>query len=463
MKQSSGRGMVTLMTLALVVGDGSVGAGRGLVAAEFHVSASGSPRGNGDRSHPWDLQSALNQPRSVKPGDIIWVHGGTYKGTYLAKLKGTTSKPIVVRTWKGEKATIDGGNSNGMPIFVIGASDTWFWGLEVMSSATGKISAQGTSWPTDITYGEGVMIEQDGNGGTGCKFINMIVHDTRQGFSSWKEAVDSEVYGCIVYDNGWLGSDRLHGHNFYIQNVNGTKLFSDNIILRAYSHNIQAYGSSAAYVNNLHFIGNVGVNAEERGFMLGSGNPAIRPVWKDNVMYRDNPNSGATIFYMSYPLGFANGGSQNAVVTGNYFIGGNLSFTNNTNMTFSGNWLYKTTANGDVPGMNGNTLVTTAPGTANVVVRQNKYEPKRANITVLNWKGLDTMDVDVSTILQKGNAYEVRDAQNYFGSAVLSGTYAGGSLRLPMIGGTLPARVGNDPRNINHTLKGFGVFVLMPR
>ena len=291
----------------------------------------------------------------------------------------------------------------------------------------------------------------------------MIVHDTRQGFSSWKEAVSSEVYGCVVYDNGWLGTDRYNGHNFYIQNITGTKLFADNIILRAYSHNIQAYGSSTAYVNNLQFIGNVGVNGGERGFLLGSGNMAVNPVWKDNVMYRDDPESGGTIFYMSYPLGYLNSGSQDAVVTGNYFVGGKLTFSNNPGMNFSGNWLFNTTANGDVPSMAGNKDIMVRPGTNTVSVRPNKYEPRRANITVLNWTGVDAVDVDVSTILQSGDTYEVRDAQNYFGNPVLSGTYTGGSLRLPMTGGTLRARVGNDPRTITHTLKDFGTFVLLSR
>ena len=122
-------------------------------AGQFHVTSSGTTGGNGSSGQPWSLQTALNHPSAVQPGDTIWVHGGTYNGTFLARLKGTASQPIVVRNWKNERATIDGGNSNGLPIFIIGGSYTWFWGLEVMSSVTSKVSAQGTSWPTDIMYG----------------------------------------------------------------------------------------------------------------------------------------------------------------------------------------------------------------------------------------------------------------------------------------------------------------------
>jgi len=367
-----------------------------------------------------------------------------------------------VRNWNNERATIDGGNSDGRPIFTVGGTYTWFWGLEVMSSVTNKIATApvaNNSWPSDIMFGEGVMIEQNGVGGMGCKFISMIVHDTRQGFSSWKDAVGSEVHGCVVYDNGWQGPDQTHGHNFYIQNVDGTKLFTDNFILRSYSHGIQAYGSSAAYVNNLQFIGNVGVNGGARGLLLGSGNPAINPIWKDNVLYRDDPSCGGTLFIMNY----GDAGTQNAVVTGNYFVGGGLTFNKNTGMNFSGNTLYNAATGGEVPSMTGNTVLTTKPGTNTVLVRRNKYDLKRANITVLNWTGQDAVDVDVSAILHSGDAYEVRDAQNYFASPVVSGTYTGGSLRLPMTGGTLPARVGNDPRTIAHTRKDLGTFVLISR
>ena len=28
--------------------------------------------------NPWDLDTALSQPSSVQPGDVIWLLGGTY-------------------------------------------------------------------------------------------------------------------------------------------------------------------------------------------------------------------------------------------------------------------------------------------------------------------------------------------------------------------------------------------------
>jgi hypothetical protein len=430
-------------------------------ANQFHVTTSGTSTGTGSTSRPWDLQTALNRPSSVQPGDTIWVHGGTYKGIFTSRLNGTSSLPIIVRNWNNERATIDGGNSDGKVIFTVYSTYTWFWGLEVMSSETNKIATipvENNSWPVDIMYGEGVIIDQNGTNGTGCKFINLVVHDTRQGFSSWQDAVGAEVYGCVMYDNGWQGPDQTHGHNIYVQNLDGTKLFSDNYVLRAYSHGIQAYGSDAAYLNNLQFVSNVEANSVGRGFLLGCGNPALNPLFKDNVLYRDEPSTGTTLFFMNYGT---NAGTRNAVVTGNYFIGGGLTFNANTNLTFTGNTLYNTTVGGEVPSMAGNNVLSTKPSTNTVLFRKNIYDLKRANITVLNWVGSDYVDVDVSSVLRSGDTYEVRDAQNYFGTPVLSGSYTGQLLHLPMVGLSVPAKVGNDPRSVSHTLKDLGTFVLI--
>jgi len=45
-------------------------------------------------------------------------------------------------------------------------------------------------------------------GGANCKYINLVIHNCNQGISCWKGEIDPEIYGCIIYDNGWLGTDR---------------------------------------------------------------------------------------------------------------------------------------------------------------------------------------------------------------------------------------------------------------
>ena len=84
--------------------------------------------------------------------------------------------------------------------------------------------------PTDIYRPDGIQVVQSSSTGSGLKFINLVIHDARQGISYWKEAVDSEINGCLIYYNGWQGTDRGHGHGIYTQNHTGTKKMIDNII-----------------------------------------------------------------------------------------------------------------------------------------------------------------------------------------------------------------------------------------
>ncbi len=77
-------------------------------AADFYVTPTGKSAGDGSPESPWSLAKAFSHPASVKPGDTIWLRGGTYVGPFASQLKGTASKPIIVRQYPGERVTIDG-------------------------------------------------------------------------------------------------------------------------------------------------------------------------------------------------------------------------------------------------------------------------------------------------------------------------------------------------------------------
>jgi hypothetical protein len=94
-------------------------------------------------------------------------------------------------------------------------------------------------------------------------------------------------------------------------------------------------------------------------------------------------------------------------------------------------------------------------------VRPNAYESGRANIIIYNWDLKASVAVDVSGVLKAGDSYVVRDAQNFYGPAVLSGTYSGGSISVPMTGLTVAPTVGSFPVAPKHTAPQFGVFVLL--
>ncbi|HEY7369709.1 MAG TPA: hypothetical protein VIA29_07455, partial [Thermoanaerobaculia bacterium] len=192
-----------------------------LLAADFYVSPGASATGTGSFSNPWRLQTALNHPAAVSPGDTIWLRGGTYPGTYTSYVTGTPSLPIVVRQYPGERAKIDGGTTGGTPALKIGGGYAWFWGFEIMSSDPDRISTTPDDYPPDMGRPEGIASMT----ASGIKLINLVVHDTRQGISAFEAWTDSEVTGCLIYYNGWQSSAGGYGHGIYTQNQTGLKKF----------------------------------------------------------------------------------------------------------------------------------------------------------------------------------------------------------------------------------------------
>ena len=79
-----------------------LGVVRTVRAADFYASPTGTTStaaGTGTITNPWALQTALAQPAAVHPGDTIWLRGGTYTGKYVSHLTGTSTAPIVVRSY----------------------------------------------------------------------------------------------------------------------------------------------------------------------------------------------------------------------------------------------------------------------------------------------------------------------------------------------------------------------------
>src|SRR5688500_10509159 len=101
---------------------------------QFFVAVNGSATGTGAIDRPWDLRTALNHPAVVTPGSTIWIRGGTYTGHFVSRLNGTSSAPIIVRNYQGERVTLD--NASDCDTLNAVSSYTWYWGLELTSSGT---------------------------------------------------------------------------------------------------------------------------------------------------------------------------------------------------------------------------------------------------------------------------------------------------------------------------------------
>src|SRR5437868_9935770 len=72
-------------------------------AAQYYVAADADGNGDGSQQHPWSIETALSQPDILKPGDFVWMRGGTYKGFFISKITGDDSAPIIVKQFPGER------------------------------------------------------------------------------------------------------------------------------------------------------------------------------------------------------------------------------------------------------------------------------------------------------------------------------------------------------------------------
>lgn len=377
-------------------------------------------------SSPWDLQTALNQPASVQPGDTIWLRGGTYAGIFNSLLQGSSTAPIYVRQYQGERATIDGGTAGGgVDVLNVNPPSTyvWFMDFEVKASPTTRTSPSAGS--AIANFPGGIYITSPD-----VKFIHVIVHDTGQGFSFWQGATDSELYGNIDYFNGWDAPDHGHGHGIYTQNAAGQKWITNNIILNQFGLGLQAYGSSAAPLLNYRVAGNTFfdngvlsiVRPNEYEILIGGGQVAENPIVQNNYTYSGNSHSDNAMGYAA--------GCDDGVLQNNYFGGGFLTF-NCTNTTVTGNTFDggTTFTPSEYPD---NTYLTQPPTGVITYVQPNQYEPGRANVTVYNWDNDATVAVNVGSAgLADGN-YEVRYAQNYWSPQTL--TVSGGIMTISMSG-----------------------------
>ncbi len=430
-------------------------------AADYYVSPTGSASGNGSKSQPWDLNTALRQPPAIKPGDTIWIQGGTYTRYYLSKLNGSSAAPIPVRAMPGQRVTLDGYGGTGQEAVIrVEGNFVTFEDLEIMNSDPQRVTTDSGPWPTMARSAMGFRVV-----GSGVRIINCIIHDNGLGIAAEVGTAGAgELYGNIIFHNGWEGPDRGHGHGhgLYAQNLTGQRIIADNIVFNNFSHGFQIYGSGAASaaLNNFYLEGNVlfdnGILSSggfQRNILLGGGQLAQNPVLNANYTYYP---PGGPLSQLGYDAG-----CRNAILTNNYFISGLRLMPDCQITTMTGNLFYGGIAGFSISSYPGNVLTTTRPTGVQSFVRPNRYAPGSGHVIVYDWDRKSTVDVDVSSIgLKAGDAYEIVDAENIFALPVASGTYTGGTVAVPMTGLTVMRPIGNVPKLPMHTAPDFAVFIV---
>lgn len=375
-------------------------------AAEWHVAPNGKPDAAGTTDSPWDLETALSGKHKVAPGDTIWLAAGTYRHPdrklgspgYVVRLAGQKDKPIHVRAARGARATLDGGLTVQQP-----STFLWIWDLEVLVSENFTMPREvhePGSHPQSYNRPWGGLNVQAGEG---CKYINLVIHDNAQGVSFWSGASDSELHGCVIYDNGWKAPDRGHGHAIYTQNQSGVKTISDCIMTGGFSYTMHAYGSSRAYVDNYLIQGNFAYQGGT--FLVGGGRPSRGIRVLDNLLYQVNMQ-----------LGYDAPTNEDCEVRGNLIVDGGLSINKFQKVVKEDNLVLGRSD--------------PRPQGVRVVLRPNRYDPDRANLAVFNWAKEPAVDVPAGGFLNRGDKYRLMDPRDLYGKPVAAGPFDGRPIRV---------------------------------
>lgn len=464
--------------------------------AGVYVTPKGKSTNSGSPSSPLDLATALTKAKSpVKPGQTVWVRSGLYQGHFISTLEGTADLPIIVRAYPGERASVAGS------ISADSGGAVWFWGLEVYNPSTQRKSMQTGSAPTDIPIHDGI-----GCVVPSCKFINMAVHDALgNGFGLWMKPANVEVYGCLSYYNGWQAPDRAHGHGYYGQSADPRHI-SQNFIFLNYENGLQLYGSDNARIdhylieqNSFWSAGMLVLNGGVNVSIAAGGAPATDNTFFSNLVY--HPMKQA----YSLAIGKSSGGPLPMGlldVRANYLAGKiqvanwqSIRFTNNTvlsnvqlvnlienaianptivwdsNVYTADADTYSFKYSGTVmdnkqwqaKGFDRNSTFTVASAWAGVrvFIQANAYEPGRGHITVFNWDHKSNVTVDLTGVVEVGQSFDVRNANDFFGPSVLTGVY-NGPVTLPLTGLTMAQPVG-QPAPPAPTAPEFAAYVVLPR
>ncbi len=448
----------------------------------FYVSPVGTPDGKGTRGRPWDLATALaGAGGAVGPGDRIWLRGGTYSGDFLSTLVGTAETPVVVRQFPGERATIDGR-------LVVRGADVTFWGFELTQ----------TNW---LAVPDQPAIETHA---PGERLVNLVIHDTRRsGVIMGRGPGSSEMYGCIVYNNGTV--EELD-HGIYVNNDGGEKRVVNNVVFNNLAFGIHAFvDESHPVLTDLHIEGNAVFNNST----ISASGPDF-----SNILIGAVPTTqhvaavGNALFYsagfagesQNLRLGFEARDNRDVEARDNYVVGGHTTvriqdwqsavIENNTFIgpnrmvrssgvlsghRWGGNTFHRDPAEKawdhegtryDFAGWRAVTglgatdrAVPQPPTETKVFVQPNRYEAGRAHIVIYNWSRQPEVLVEVSSVLRRGDHYVVHNVQDVFGTRVASGVYLGAPIRIPMTG-VEPPRAAGRPGVAPRTAPDFDVFLL---
>jgi len=335
-----------------------VGFGGSALARDLYVSPQGTPDGDGSRARPLDLRTALSARSPARGGDTLYLLPGTYRTPALAtgqptalacEVSGEKGRPVRIRSAPDAHSV-----HINAPLHLSG-SFVEYIGLEIGDAAWTPTRRPRRPRPI-VTVGRS----------RGVKLINCnLFGGAGGGVSAGVEAVDFEMYGCLIHDFGQLLVETVPmamediqvvragtGEGFTSANREGTKVLMHNLIYRGCGGNIQLSTFTVGYdfIENVSFLSKAYKTNENMdsfpicsNYQRGEAVPMDRIRMIGNVAYQPVDISGwrSNMRLISYRPGVING---EAVVKDNTLMGAanGLALTQWRRLELTGNTLWAT-------------------------------------------------------------------------------------------------------------------------
>lgn len=354
----------------------------------------------------WALQNALNNPGNViQAGDTVWLHHGDYKGHFISSFNGTINDYITVASYPGEWARLDGNiypyvepqpqplsrtsspnyipltyeeeletysindeDENSNSVLKVNSAFVHFDNFEItcLGPINRLLIGSRNSETCGVNNGFNKIVGINHSNATVNKFSNLVIRNMPgTGISSWKLTSDTEIYGCLIYNNGYIREQHDpdcssltysiigKGPGIYTQNSTGqTRLIENNIILNNYDTGIDIWSASKVLPINSDFLKNYHV---KDNVLINNGGPQRDETPNMNVNSdaegdNNNPHDiliDGNIFYLNSAVsdvsGLFVGHSKDVTITNNEIYKGTTCIqarSNNNDLTFQYNYLW---------------------------------------------------------------------------------------------------------------------------
>lgn len=256
---------------------------------------------NDGRSPSEPLRSLERAAELVRPGDVVYLRGGTYPIQVFIRRSGTREEPIVWTSYPGEWAILDGSESpegSGHRLWVEKADYNMFLNLEVRNSPQQGIlvlESNNNLFRNIVTHG---------NAGSGIQNIRSSFnrYESITSYDNYDEDSEGEdadgiglssgdgnvIVGSIAYDNSDDGFDTWNATNSLIDTSvshhngrgdegdgNGFKAGSAagdarTVVQRSIAYENRASGFDYNSGEDVTFLNNTAYDNGEHGFVGGS-------------------------------------------------------------------------------------------------------------------------------------------------------------------------------------------------